>query len=143
MDHILDLINKYTDFLGNHPEVFIAIKVFTLIMIPYYIILFKTKPQFLEGAAGTNKLLEVSEQYSYMGLWFIPPIVVYAAAFKYELPTAMWYFIAGYVGFVLGGRWLLLYLQSLKTGNTDALNKFQESEKTTVIKETKIESSPQ
>lgn len=131
-----ELIRKYTEFLANHPEAVISIQVFTVVMVCYYIVLFMYRKVMIEGSKGTNGILEVSEQYSYMGLWFIPPVVVFSGIFKYDLPTPMWYFIGAYVAFVLGGRWLFMWALAWKAGKTEVTET-----KTTVKEETTVTES--
>lgn len=104
----MELINKYFDHLASTPERIDGLLMWTICTAFVWFWIIKYRERAIKGMEGSNLFWEGHEQVIYWALMSVWP-VVFKAAFLSDVPTAVWYFEGGLIGFALFGRSILDY----------------------------------
>jgi hypothetical protein len=113
---MMRLINSYLEYLATHPDKVDRIILWTVTVSVIWFVMFRLKPTMVDGAKGTDKLLQLAEQIGYITLWLLTPILSYFAYFKDS--ESVLYFLGGIVAYTIGGRWLFQWALAFRSGKT-------------------------
>lgn len=132
------LIDSYLEYLISHPEIFLEIQVYTMIMVPFNIIMFMNRKEMIKGVTGGNTFWEAPEQYAYIAIWVSFPVFTYNGIFEKEMPSLVAYFFFGVVGYTLGGRWIFEWLLAFRAGKSEVTETTTNTKRAIVIDEKEV-----
>lgn len=104
----MNIFESYFNHLASNPERIDNLLMWFVCTTFIWFWMIKFRERAITGMEGSNKFWEGHEQVIYWAIMAIWPIV-FKAAFISDIPTLVWYFFGGMIGFALFGRSILDY----------------------------------